>query len=109
MSGERASATGARLRRGGTALLAIFLVCRSTCAGAQPPTNPAAFGRGNDWVALFGLLFFSCPVVWVVLTKLGGHLRDKTFDPFWERVWGDYFVLGGSLAWIVAVILFWIM
>ena len=97
------------VRRGSIPLLPWLLPLWSSPVGAQPPTNPALFGRGNDWVALFAVLFFSCPVVWVVLSRLGSYLRAKTFKPFWERVWGDYFVFVGSIAWLLAVILFWIM
>lgn len=97
-----------RRRYGIVVLLGSLLTFWSSPSGAQPPTNPALFGRGNDWLALIGILFFTSPLVWVMLSKFGYYLSGKTNKPFWERLWRDYLVIGGSLVWIVVVIAFFV-
>jgi len=76
-------------------------------ASAQPPTNPALFGTGNDWLALIGLLFFSCPVVYVSLNRLGSYLYGKTNSPFWGPLCRDQLGLVGVFVWFVGVIVIW--
>ena len=90
------------------ALPASLLMFRSSPVCAQPPTNPAFFGRGNDWLALIGILFFTCPLVWIFLSKFGYYLSGKTNKPSWRILWRDYFVIIGSIAWIVLVIAFFV-
>ena len=90
------------------ALPASLLMFRSSPVCAQPPTNPAFFGRGNDWLALIGILFFTCPLVWIFLAKFGYYLSGKTNKPSWRILWRDYFVFVGSIAWIVLVIAFFV-
>ena len=96
------------MRRSSIVLPASLLIFRSSLLCAQPPTNPAFFGRGNDWLALIGILFFTSPLVWVMLSKFGYYLSGKTNKPFWERLWRDYLVIGGSIVWIVVVIAFFV-
>ena len=96
------------MRHGIIALLGSLLMFRNSPVGAQPPTNPAFFGRGSDWLALIGILFFTCPLVWIFLSKFGYYLSGKTNKPFWEILWRDYFVFVGSIAWIVLVIAFFV-
>ncbi len=96
------------MRRGIIALLASLLMFRSSPLCAQPLTNPAFFGRGNDWLALIGILFFTCPLVWIFLAKFGYYLSGKTNKPSWKILWRDYFVIIGSIAWIVLVIAFFV-
>jgi hypothetical protein len=96
------------MRRGIIALLASLPMFRSSPLSAQPPTNPAFFGRGNDWLALVGILFFTCPLVWIFLSKFGYYLSGKTNKLSWKRLWRDYFVIIGSITWIVLVIAFFV-
>lgn len=96
------------MRRGIIALLASLPMFRSSPVKAQPPTNPAFFGRGNDWLALIGILFFTCPLVWIFLAKFGYFLSGKTNKPSWKILRRDYFVIIGSIAWIVLVIVFFV-
>lgn len=98
----------ARMRYGICALLGSVLVFWSSPLGAQPPTNPALFGRGNDWLGLIGILFFTLPLVWVMLSKFGYYLSGKTNKPSWKILWRDYLVFIGSIAWIVLVIVFFV-
>jgi len=95
-----------RRRYGIVVLLGSLLTFWSSPSGAQPPTNPAFFGRGSDWLALIGILFFTLPLVWVMLSKFGYYLSGKTNKPSWKILWRDYFVFIGSIAWIVLVIAF---
>jgi hypothetical protein len=97
-----------RITHGISAVLGAALIFWSMPLGAQPLTNPALFGRGNDWLALIGILFFTVPLIWVLLSKVGFYLSSKTDKPSWRRLWRDYFVVGGSIAWIVLVIAFFV-
>ena len=96
-----------RWRHQAVAGLVLALGLRASAASAQPPANPALFGTGNDWLTLLGLLFFSCPVVYVSLNRLGSYLYGKTNKPFWERLWRDQLGVVGVLIWLVGVILVW--
>ncbi len=87
--------------------LGLALGLRAGAAAAQPPTNPALFGTGNEVLALIGLLFFTCPVVWVGLNRLGSYLYGKTNNPSWGVFWRDRLVVVGSLFWFVGVVVVW--
>jgi hypothetical protein len=90
------------------ALPASLLMFRSSPVCAQPLTNPAFFGRGPGWLGLVGILFFTTPLVWIFLAKFGYFLSGKTNKLSWKRLWRDYFVIIGTLAWIVLVIVFFV-
>ena len=87
--------------------LVLALALRAGAASAQPPTNPALFGTGNDVVALIGLLFFSCPFVYVGMNRLGSYLYGKTNSASWGPFWRDRLGLVGLLVWLVGVIVVW--
>ncbi|MCJ7547231.1 MAG: hypothetical protein MUP30_10495 [Deltaproteobacteria bacterium] len=97
-----------KMRHGIITLLGTLPMFWSSPSEAQPPTNPAFFGRGNDWLALIGILFFTCPLAWIFLSKFGYYLSGKTNKPSWRILWRDYFVIIGSIAWIVLVIAFFV-
>jgi hypothetical protein len=69
------------MRRSGIALPGLVPMFWSSSLYAQLSTNPALFGRGNDWLALIGILFFTVPLVWVMLSKFGTYLSGKTNKP----------------------------
>jgi hypothetical protein len=97
-----------KMRLGTVTLPASLPMFWSSSSEAQPLTNPAFFGRGNDWLGLIGILFFTSPLVWIFLAKFGYFLGGKTNKPSWKKVWRDYLVFIGTTAWIVLVIVFFV-
>lgn len=74
-----------------------------TPAIAQPVANPAMFATGNNWVALFGILFFTTPIAWAIFSSIGEALGDKVRKSSFAIFWRHKFPVIGLFIYIVMV------